>query len=106
MDSAEAIFGESENFQLAGSRDDALMNADALIIATEWRQFRSPDWETLRTSLKESVIFDGRNIYDPDRVAREGLTYYGIGLGERSGQAPQSSHDTTAKPDPQLITAD
>jgi UDPglucose 6-dehydrogenase len=105
MDSAEAIFGESENFQLAGSRDDAILNADALIIATEWRQFRSPDWETLRKSLKESVIFDGRNIYDPERVAREGLTYYGIGLGHRpgddSGAAPAS-----AKPDPQLITAD
>jgi UDPglucose 6-dehydrogenase len=80
MDSAERLYGESDTFQTAGSRDDALLNADALIIATEWRQFRSPDWEKLRSSLKDMVIFDGRNIFDPARVAREGFTYYGIGL--------------------------
>lgn len=105
MDSAEAIYGESDNFQLAGSRDDALLRADALVIATEWRQFRSPDWELLRTSLKEAVIFDGRNIYDPDRVARENLTYYGIGLGEGIARS-SSANDTSPKPNPQLITAD
>lgn len=80
MDNAEAIFGEDETFQLAGNRDDALLNADALIIATEWRQFRSPNYDLLRRELREKVIFDGRNMYDPDRVAREGFTYYGIGL--------------------------
>ena len=105
MDSAEAIYGESDNFQLAGSRDDALLNADALVIATEWRQFRSPDWELLRSSLKEAVVFDGRNIYDPDRVARENLTYYGIGLGEGVARSA-TADDATPKPNPQLITAD
>ena len=80
MENAEAIYGEDETFQLAGNRDDALLNADALVIATEWRQFRSPDWEKLRSSLREPVIFDGRNIFDPARVAREGFDYYGIGL--------------------------
>lgn len=83
MDSAEQLYGESEQFQLVGSRDDALVGADALIIATEWRQFRSPDWELLRERLADARIFDGRNIYDPDRVKREGFAYYGIGLGER-----------------------
>lgn len=83
MDSAEQLYGESDQFQLAQSREDALVNADALIIATEWRQFRSPDWELLRSRLKDPVIFDGRNIYDPERVKREGFTYYGVGLGER-----------------------
>lgn len=105
MDSAKSIFGENENFQLAASRDDAVLNADALIIATEWRQFRSPDWELLRTELKEPVIFDGRNIYDPDRVAREELTYYGIGLGKRA-PLPNDDAPPIAKPDPQVITAD
>ena len=89
MESAEQLYGESEQFQLAGSRDDALVGADALIIATEWRQFRSPDWEILRERLADTTIFDGRNIYDPNRVKREGFAYYGIGLGERSGNTPR-----------------
>ena len=84
MESAERLYGESEKFQLVGNRDDALVGADALIIATEWRQFRSPDWEVLRARLADTTIFDGRNIYDPARVKREGFTYYGIGLGEQS----------------------
>jgi UDPglucose 6-dehydrogenase len=86
MDTAERLYGEDETFQLAGSRDDALLNADALVIATEWRQFKSPDWEKLRASLKEPIIFDGRNIYDPERVAREGFVYVGIGLGDRASE--------------------
>ena len=80
MTSAERLYPESDSFQLAASRDEALLNADALIIATEWRQFRSPDWEKLRERLNVPVIFDGRNIFDPARVAREGFDYYGIGL--------------------------
>ncbi len=83
MESAEKLYPESDQFQLVGSREDALVGADALIIATEWRQFRSPDWELLRARLTEPVIFDGRNIFDPDRVRREGFAYYGIGLGAR-----------------------
>lgn len=89
LDSAEQLYGEHEQFQLVGSRDDALANADALIIATEWRQFRSPDWELLRERLADKTIFDGRNIYDPARVRREGFTYYGIGLGDQSVDTPE-----------------
>jgi UDPglucose 6-dehydrogenase len=89
MDNAEAIYGEDDSFQLAGNRDDALLNADALIIATEWRQFRSPDWDLLRRELTHPVIFDGRNMFDPRRVAREGFDYYGIGLQSvTAGNAP------------------
>jgi len=83
MASARQIFGEGEDFMLCDSRDDAIAGADALVICTEWRQFKSPDWEALRRELTDKVIFDGRNIYDPDRVKREGLTYIGIGLGEQ-----------------------
>lgn len=89
MESAKRLYGESDQFQLVGNRDDALEDADALIIATEWRQFRSPDWQLLRERLTDPIIFDGRNIYDPDRVKREGLSYYGIGLGDRSTAAPK-----------------
>lgn len=83
MDVAERIYGERGDFVLAANRDDALIGADALIICTEWRQFRSPDFAELRTSLKQPLIFDGRNMYDPDRMEREGITYIGVGLGDR-----------------------
>lgn len=106
MESAERLYGESDQFQLAASRDDALLNADALIIATEWRQFRSPDWGLMRTSLAEPVIFDGRNIFDPERVSREGFTYYGIGLGDKSRPTNGEAQESAPKPDPKLVTAD
>ncbi|HEV2065734.1 MAG TPA: UDP-glucose/GDP-mannose dehydrogenase family protein [Thermomicrobiales bacterium] len=83
MESARNIYGDRPDFLLCDSRDAALRGADALVICTEWRQFKSPDWEVLRRDLVDKVIFDGRNIYDPDRVKREGFTYFGIGLGEQ-----------------------
>lgn len=83
MDVAERIYGERPDFILASERDEALLGADALIICTEWRQFRSPDFTELRSALKQPLIFDGRNMYDPDRMEREGITYVGIGLGDR-----------------------
>jgi UDPglucose 6-dehydrogenase len=84
MDSAERLYGERSDFLLAANRDDALLGADALIICTEWRQFRSPDFKELRASLKQPLIFDGRNMYDPERMEREGIEYIGIGLGDRA----------------------
>ena len=106
MTSARAIYGVRDDLVLCTNRDEALDGADALIIATEWRQFKSPDWERLRTSLKQPVIFDGRNIYDPDRVAREGLTYYGIGLGDRAPEPVDPDAAPTPRPAPVLIPAD
>jgi UDPglucose 6-dehydrogenase len=61
---------------------DALDNSQCLVICTEWRSFRAPDFEELKARLLQPVIFDGRNIHDPDRVEREGFTYFGIGLGQ------------------------
>jgi UDPglucose 6-dehydrogenase len=60
-----------------------VQGADALAIVTEWQEFRSPDFERLRELLKTPVIFDGRNLYDPNTVARFGLTYYAIGRGKQ-----------------------
>jgi UDPglucose 6-dehydrogenase len=60
---------------------EALEGADALAIATEWQEFRSPDFDLLRERLAAPVIFDGRNLYDPALMARLGVTYYGIGRG-------------------------
>ena len=67
---------------LLNSADEALEDADALAILTEWNEFRSPDFNLLKTHLKESVVFDGRNLFDPDTMAKYGLSYYGIGRGE------------------------
>jgi len=64
---------------IADSADDATDGADALVVVTEWREFRSPDFNKLMASLTSPVIVDGRNIYDPIRVRDQGFTYYGIG---------------------------
>ncbi|MDR0563617.1 MAG: UDP-glucose/GDP-mannose dehydrogenase family protein [Azoarcus sp.] len=58
---------------------DAVIGADALIIVTEWKEFRSPDFDFVRTALKQPLIFDGRNIYDPAAMRRYGIEYHGIG---------------------------
>lgn len=58
---------------------DALTGADALVIVTEWNEFRRPDFERMKAAMKQPVIFDGRNIYDPSRLTELGFTYYGIG---------------------------
>ena len=55
--------------------------SDALVVVTEWKQFRSPDFQKLREQLKDAAVFDGRNLYDPAEVEAAGLAYYGIGRG-------------------------
>ena len=57
----------------------ALEGADGLVIVTEWQEFRNPDFEVMRRLLREQVIFDGRNLYEPRTVANHGFTYYPIG---------------------------
>lgn len=61
----------------------ACENADALVIATDWREFKSPDFETLRDKLRTPIIFDGRNLYSPRRMKKLGFRYFGIGRGEK-----------------------
>ena len=63
----------------ATSQTAALENADALVIVTEWKEFRSPDFENLKAKLKTPVIFDGRNLYDPVQVRGMGFEYLAIG---------------------------
>ncbi|WP_411831938.1 UDP-glucose dehydrogenase family protein [Pseudoxanthomonas mexicana] len=78
---AARIFGAREDLVLCDSADEALEGADALVVVTEWKQFRSPDFGQLRAALKERVMFDGRNLYEPAEVEAAGLAYYGIGRG-------------------------
>ncbi len=85
---AARLYGERPDLTLASSAYEAAEGADALAIITEWKEFRSPDFERLRTLLASPVIFDGRNLYDPHVVERFGLAYYAIGRG-RSIRAPE-----------------
>ncbi len=79
MDEARRLFGDASFIEFAQSPVDALAGSDALVIVTEWKEFRSPDFDSLRRLLKAPVIFDGRNLYDPARVRGFGLEYYAIG---------------------------
>jgi UDPglucose 6-dehydrogenase len=74
--------GRGAEFALCRNAYEAAEGADALIIATEWQEFRSPDFDRLKSLLTEPLIFDGRNLYDPAVLARFGFTYYGVGRGK------------------------
>jgi UDPglucose 6-dehydrogenase len=59
--------------------DAALQGADALLIVTEWKEFRTPDFDAIKQSLKAPVVFDGRNLYDPKLMKALGVEHHGIG---------------------------
>ena len=82
MDEARRIYGERPDLTLVKSAEAALQGADALAVVTEWQEFRSPDFDLMRDSLRHKAIFDGRNLYDPALVKSFGLRYHGIGRGE------------------------
>ena len=65
--------------QYASDQYECIEKADALVVATEWEQFRHPDWGRLALAMKAPVIFDGRNIYDPEDMASKGFAYFGVG---------------------------
>ncbi len=81
MDECRKLYGDRPDLTLAPTKEAALAGADGLIIATEWKAFQSVDLDAIRAALKEPVIFDGRNIYDPAMAREAGLSYYGIGRG-------------------------
>ena len=78
-DETARIYGERNDMALCESADEALQGADALVVVTEWNMFRSPDFELIRNALSSPVFFDGRNLYDPDFLVKQGFTYYSIG---------------------------
>jgi UDPglucose 6-dehydrogenase len=81
MNEARRVLGERSGLTLVPDSEAALEGADALAIVTEWREFRSPDFDRLKAKLKQPVIFDGRNLYNPDLMQRFGFSYYGVGRG-------------------------
>ena len=81
------IYGDRDDLKLCDTPEQTLENADALVVITEWSQFRSPDFDLIRDRLRAPVIFDGRNLYDPETLAASGFTYHSIGR-----QTPPVAH--------------
>lgn len=68
-----------EKLQFVAKPMEAVQGADALIIVTEWKAYRGPNWPSLKTAMKATVIFDGRNLYEPRDIMSQGIEYHGIG---------------------------
>jgi len=84
MDETRRIYPQQEGLVFCNNAADALIGADALAIVTEWQEFRSPDFDQIKTQLTDPVIFDGRNLYDPALMSQFGLKYYAIGRSNQS----------------------
>jgi UDPglucose 6-dehydrogenase len=69
-----------DTIEYAKDQYDALIDVDALLIVTEWPEFRSPNFKVVGRLMKDTIIFDGRNIYDVKEMEEAGFTYYGIGV--------------------------
>ncbi|AKP73161.1 UDP-glucose 6-dehydrogenase TuaD [Piscirickettsia salmonis] len=82
MDNIQAVYGARDDLYLATSASSALTGADALIVVTEWTEFRSPDFNVIKKTLNQSLVIDGRNIYDAEHLESLGITYRCIGRGE------------------------
>jgi UDPglucose 6-dehydrogenase len=82
MNECQRIYGQRDDLALMGTAEAALKNTDALVIVTEWQQFRAPDFNFIVSTLTQPVLFDGRNIFDPERLKAYGITYYSIGRGQ------------------------
>ncbi|WP_372999784.1 UDP-glucose dehydrogenase family protein [Marinobacter sp.] len=81
MEETQRLYGDQAGLMLCGTKEQALKGADVLAICTEWKEFRSPDFESIAATIREPVVFDGRNLYEPDMLDRYGLIYYAIGRG-------------------------
>ena len=81
MPETQRIYGDRPDLRYAQSPHAALNDADALVIVTEWKAFKSPDFNQIRTRLKQPIIFDGRNLFEPAAMQAMGLEYFGIGRG-------------------------
>ncbi|WP_043532150.1 UDP-glucose dehydrogenase family protein [Litchfieldella xinjiangensis] len=79
MEEAQRLYGDRDELTLSGTKEAALKGADVLAIVTEWQSFRAPDFDLIQRCLSEPTIFDGRNMFDPKRMARKGFTYYSVG---------------------------
>ncbi len=99
MEEAGRIYGERDDLKFCESATAAVDGADALAIVTEWQEFRSPDYDLIREKLAHPVIFDGRNLYEPDLMEHMGFTYYAIGRGHIPGRETRIGHPKRRKDD-------
>jgi len=76
---AQHVLGSNTNVAFAAGAMEALQGADALVIVTEWKTFRAPDFEAMKAALKSPIVFDGRNLYEPATMAEHGFRYFPIG---------------------------
>jgi UDPglucose 6-dehydrogenase len=79
MEEAQRLYGHRDELTLCGTKEAALKGADALAIVTDWQSFKAPDFTLLQQQLGEPTLFDGRNLFEPARMARKGFTYYSVG---------------------------
>jgi UDPglucose 6-dehydrogenase len=79
MPAARRVLGTSAQLEFAATPMDAVKGADALLVVTEWKEFRSPDFAAIASALKQPLVFDGRNLYDPELVRAAGIEYFSIG---------------------------
>lgn len=79
MEEAQRIYGSRDDLILCGTKEAALKNTAALIIVTEWQNFKAPDFAHITQNITIPVIFDGRNLFDKQRLSSKGITYYSIG---------------------------
>ncbi|MCE8011162.1 UDP-glucose/GDP-mannose dehydrogenase family protein [Halomonas desiderata] len=82
MKECRRIYGERDDLMLVADRIQAVKGADALVICTEWKEFRTVDFEWLKANLSKPVIVDGRNLFNPRAVKRAGLRYFAVGRGD------------------------
>ena len=79
MEETQRIYGNRDDLTLCDTKELALVDADALVIITEWQAFKAPDLAQIKRQLKKNLIFDGRNIFDPKRMKQKDFRYYSIG---------------------------
>ena len=85
MEEAGRVMKDTPGLTLVNHQADALLGADALVVITEWKEFRNPDFDHIKATLKQPLVFDGRNIYDPALMRSLGVEYHGIGRQARAG---------------------
>jgi len=82
MEETQRIYGSRSDLSLMGTKEACLKEADCLVICTEWQAFRAPDFSLIKSAVKDSVIFDGRNLFEPATISEYDLHYYAIGRGK------------------------
>ncbi|MBH3411415.1 UDP-glucose dehydrogenase family protein [Pseudomonas putida] len=88
MEEGQRLYGARPDLKLVPCKDDALQGADALVIVTEWQDYRVLNLDQVPQQLADRVVFDGRNLFEPEHMAAAGLTYYGIGRGQGKQACP------------------